>query len=530
MHILGLTHPMAWNNTACLVSGGELVRMVEEERLNRFKQSHGVSPNKAIENCLEAAGIGIGDVHFVAVGWDAVDYRRRKEKFIWDYQFRQLPIDLEDKRIRYFRHHLTHAASAFYPSPFEKASIVTWDGRGEQEAGLLGAGEGDDIRVLQELPLRESWGYVYGKVTEALGFIAHRDEGKVMGLAAYGEPDPATMDFIDWYEPPSLPYISKRRFRRFAARIAPRAPGAEITQEHKNLAASLQAVFEKGFLSMAKCLKDKTGYADFCVAGGCGLNCSANGALLRSGIADRIFVQPASHDAGTALGAAMLMYRETVGIKTDIKFQHAFYGPEFGDGEIREALERTRMGNFRPMDDPAEETAALLAKGRIVGWFQGRMEIGPRALGGRSILADPRDPALAARVNALKGREPWRPLAPSVAIEDAPRYFDRWCESPFMLIAFAANDAAKAEIPGVIHVDGSVRAQTVTASAQPEFHALISAFRRLTGVGAVLNTSFNVGQEPIVCTPRDALMTFYSSQMDALVMGRWIAEKKRGAS
>ncbi len=525
MHILGLTHPMAWNNAACLISGGGLVRMVEEERLNRFKQSHGVAPNKALENCLEAGCIDLSGVNFISVGWDAADYRKRKEKFIWDYQFKQLPIDIEDKRVKYIRHHLTHAASAFYPSPFDKACVITWDGRGEQESGLLGVGEGDDIRAIQELPLKESWGYVYGKVTEALGFIAHRDEGKVMGLAAYGTPDISRLDFIDWYDPPNLPYISKRRFRRFTSKLVPRRPGAEITQEHKDLAATIQAAFEKGLIAMATILREKTGISDFCLAGGCSLNCSANGALLRSGIAERIFVQPASNDAGTALGAAMLTYREIVGVKPDIKFDHAFHGPKFTDEQVRTALTRTRMGNFRPMDDPAAEAAALLAKGRIIGWFQGGMEIGPRALGGRSILADPRDPEIAAKVNRIKGREPWRPLAPSVLLEDMPRYFDVWRESPFMLVAFMANGAARSEVPGVVHVDGSVRAQTVSKAVQPEFHALISAFKALTGAGAVLNTSFNIGPEPIVCTPRDAVMSFYSSPLDALVMGRWLVEK-----
>jgi carbamoyltransferase len=523
MNILGLTHPMAWNNAACLVTGGELSCMIEEERLNRFKQSHGVAPNKAVEHCLETAGLRLEDIHFVAIGWDADDYRKRKEKLIWDYQFRQLPVDLDDKRIRYLRHHLTHALSAFYPSPFEKASVISLDGRGEQESGILGRGDGDDFEIVHPVPVRESWGYVYGKVTEALGFTAHRDEGKVMGLAAYGEPDEKSFGFIDWDEP--VPHISKRRFRRFFGSLTPRAENGEITDAHRNLAATLQAAYQKALIQMARFLREKTGIPDFCLAGGCALNCTANGALFRSGEARRLFVQPAAHDAGTALGAALQVYRDVVGIKPEVKFLHSFHGPGYTDAEIEAALRASRMNNFRRLDDPAEEASALLEDGKVLGWFQGRMEVGPRALGGRSILADPRDKTIADRVNRLKGREPWRPLAPSVLAEDAPRYFRKWCDSPFMLVAFDATDEARNEIPGVVHVDGTVRAQTVTEETQPLFHRLISAFRKRTGTGALLNTSFNVGREPIICTPRDALMTFYASGLDALVMGSWLVEK-----
>ncbi|MCU0722649.1 MAG: carbamoyltransferase [Planctomycetes bacterium] len=523
MYILGLTHPMAWNNAAALMRDGEIVLWVEEERLNRFKQSHGVPPLRALEACLAEAGIGAGDVDAVGVGWDRGGWGRWRDRIAWDFHFKSLPFEVDEARVRHVRHHLAHALSAFYPSPFERAAVITLDGTGESESGILGAGEGADVRVLATVPRRESWGYLYGKVTEKLGFAGHRDEGKVMGLAAYGEPDPARFDFIDWRR--GIPRIDKKGFKRFLASVPDRDPGDEITDAHRNLAATVQQAYERGLLAIGAWLARRTGLRDACLAGGCALNCAANGALLRSGVFERIFVQPAAHDAGTAAGAAFQVYRERTGRRPPLAGRGPFTGPRYGSAEAGALLASARLQGARRVADPAAEAAALVAAGKIVGWFQGRMEVGPRALGGRSLLADPRDAAMRDRVNRVKGREPWRPLAPSVLAEDAAEFLVERHPSPFMLLAFTATPAARARIPAVVHVDGTVRAQVLEREAHPLFHRMVSLFKERTGVGAVLNTSFNGPGEPIVGSPRDAVETFYSTGIDALVIEDWVVVK-----
>jgi carbamoyltransferase len=516
MYILGLTHPMAWNNAAALMRDGEIVLWVEEERLNRFKQSNGVPPLRAIDACLREAGIGLKDLDAIGVGWDRGGWGRWRDRIAWDFHFKSLPVEVDDPRVRHVRHHLAHALSAFYPSPFERAAVITLDGTGESESGLVGAGEGADVRILATIPRRESWGYLYGKVTQALGFTAHRDEGKVMGLAAYGKPDPGRFDFIDWRR--ELPRIDKKGFKKFLASVAPRDPEEEIRDAHRDLAATVQWAYEKGLLAIGRWAAKRTGMADACLAGGCTLNCAANGALLRAGIFRRIFVQPAAHDAGTAAGAAFQAYREKTGNRPPLASRSVFCGPRPGPSEVAALLAGAGLRTFRRAEDPAEEAAGLLAEGKIVGWFQGRMEVGPRALGGRSILADPRDPAARDRVNRVKGREAWRPLAPAVLAEDAREFLVEAAPSPSMLVAFTATPAARARIPAAVHVDGTIRAQVLEREANPLFHRLLCAFKRRTGVGAVLNTSFNGPGEPIVCTPRDALEGFFSTGLDALVI------------
>lgn len=524
MWILGLTHPMAWNNAACLLRDGEIVLFVEEERLNRFKQAYGLAPVQALQRCLDEAGIGLSEVDRIGVGWDVAAWKKRRDKVVWDYQFKQLPLDPDDPRIRYVRHHLTHVLSAFDPSPFETAACLSFDGTGESEAGLLCRCAEGPPDILASIPRRESWGYLYGKVTETIGFEGHRDEGKVMGLAAWGTPDPDRFDFIDWSRP--IPRIDKKGFKKFLAGVERRRPDEEIRAEHMDLAATLQAAFERGLVAMARWLRDRTGEENLVLAGGCALNCAGNGALVREGIFERIFVQPAAHDAGTALGAALALHRETTGNRAPLRLVSAGLGPRFACEEVGALLRATGSGRVRETDNPAGEAAALLAEGKVVGWFQGAMEVGPRALGFRSILADPRDASMRDRVNRIKGREPWRPLAPSLLEEEAGRFLAPGnTPSPFMLIAFAATEEARKRIPAVVHVDGTVRAQILDGEGDGRFRDLVARFRDRTGIGAVLNTSFNARGEPIVCTPRDALQAFYSMGLDALVIENFVVLK-----
>ncbi len=401
--------------------------------------------------------------------------------------------------------------------------MISLDGTGEYEAGLLGRADGSGVRIMATIPRRESWGYLFGKLTELLGFTGHRDEGKVMGLAALGTPDRGLFDFIDWSR--QVPRIRKQRLKAFLRSREPRRPGEEITREHMDLAATLQAAYERALLSMAGWLSARTGEKALCLAGGCGLNCAANGALAREGIFERIFVQPAAHDAGTALGAALEAHRRETGERASLSFSHPYFGPGYSPEEVERLISSAGLGRAEKLDDPAAAAARLLAGGKVIGWFQGRMEVGPRALGARSILADPRDPSARDRVNRIKGREPWRPLAPAILEEDSGVWLRERVESPFMLLAFTASSEALRRIPAVVHVDGTIRAQVLSREANPLFHGLITGFKALTGVGAVLNTSFNGPGEPIVCAPRDALQTFFSTGLDALIMECWKVEK-----
>ena len=524
MNILGLTHPMAWNNAACLVVGGDLVRMIEEERLNRFKFSSRVPPRLSIEACLAAGDATLDDVDLIAVGWEAGNRQKRKKRFPWNFLARLLPFDIEDPRIRFVRHHLSHAIASYYLSGYPQANVISLDAYGGSESGVLGVGDGAEFRILKTVPTKGSWGWIYSEVTKALGFRFHADEGKVMGLASYGEPDMEGVDFVDWDR--DVPLIDRTRFRRFAAELPRRRKGEEIVDDHRRAAATIQAVLGRGVRRMAAYLHGVSGFEALCLSGGCALNCAVNGEILREPTVARLYINPAPHDLSSAVGAALWAHKEATGERPVEVLHHAHLGPAYTDEAVEAVLVDVGVASWRKAEDICDEAARRLAEGEVVGWFQGPMEFGPRALGGRSILADPRDPALADRVNAIKGREPWRPLAPSIQEEEAPRLFDDWCPSPFMLIAFQANDTCRSEIPGVVHVDGSVRAQTVSRETQPGFHSLLGAFRERTGVGALLNTSFNVAREPIVCTPRDALMTFYSSGLDALVLGRWLVEKQ----
>lgn len=552
MIVLGVTDPVGDDNAAAILVDGELVGMVEEERLNRIKHARNMPPTRAIAWCLEQAGCTISDVDVVAVGYSdpktmflesakAVARRRlarrpafrslrgelrvyRGHKQYASQLLRAIGAD-EDKLV-WVRHHLAHAASTFHLSPFEQANIVSLDGSGGQDAGLLGVGRGVDIEAFDYVDRETSWGVFYEAFTGGLGFRQHSDEGKVMGLAAYGDPGDAVFPFIDLSGPDGWPCYDRVAMYEEISRIKPRTRDVyPINSYHEHIAARLQFSLEAVMARITQELHARTGLTDFCLAGGTALNCSSNGKLLALPHVERLFVQPAASDAGTALGAAVWAYVQRTGERPKTTFNHAYWGPEYDNDEIQATLDQAKI-TYRKVDDVSAETARLVADDKIVGWFQGRVEVGPRALGARSIIANPTNPQMKDAVNNnVKFREPWRPFAPSLLAEHMEEYFGTTHESPFMILAFQARDDVASKIPATLHVDGSGRPQTVDRETNPRYWRMIDEFRKLTGVPVVLNTSFNVDSEPIVCTPKNALATLYMSGMDALAIGDFIVEK-----
>jgi len=542
MIILGLTHPISWNNAACILIDGKLVAMAEEERFNRIKHAPRMAAKQAMDYCLQQANLALQDVDYVAIGFDsalraAVGNLSLREPLSslnqaaqWLYYGnvyeRQLPLDNYDRnRVVFVNHHLAHAASSFFASGFPEANILSLDGSGGTDAGILGVGRDTEIKILKTVANRSSWGLMYELITEALGFRRHSGEGKTMGLAAYGKPDPDGLPFVDWNG--EIPVIDPKKRQAFMAGLKHRHKDDPITAEHQRLAATLQYTLERAAQRMVEWLYEQTGIKRLCLAGGVALNCSMNGKLARLPFVDEIFIQPAAHDAGTALGAALAVYVEKTGHRPDWRMEHAYWGPQYDDEVIEAALRGFTGIRFHRSDDVCAETAELLAQGHIVGWFQGRLEIGPRALGNRSILADPSRPGMKELINnGVKHREPWRPFAPSILEEAAGRYIDAPIPSPYMLLAFDTKPSARAELVSAIHVDGTCRPQTVSRVTNPRYWELIKHFEKLTGIPAVLNTSFNVDSQPIVNTPHQAIDTFLNCGMEILAIGDYIVWKE----
>ncbi len=546
MNILGLSSPIAINPAACLYRDGRLVAAVEEERLIRFKQAPHMPPFRAIEHVLEEGGLSLQEIDQVAVGHGGPHWSFAR--VLGEFIRGRIPLTKRDieREILYYlhhfvlwrgtqgrlvsdrskltmvRHHLAHAASAFLLSDFDEANIISLDGRGGFESGILAVGRGNEIEILESIPLSSSWGHMYEKVTARLGFRPHADEGKVMGLAAYGVGD--VFPFIDWNEP--FPRIRPRAFREFIAAMPQRHPKEPLTDEHRNIAASLQATLERGVLLISRHLERRTGLRDLCLAGGIAMNCSMNGVLFRGPYVDRIFVQPASSDAGTALGAAAWVHTRLTGRRPEGPFDHAYWGPSYTREEIETALRKARVKNYERCDDICAVAAQLLAENHVIGWFQGRMELGARALGARSILANPSDPGMHDRVNRdVKWREPWRPFAPSMQAEHMADYLEGSYRSPFMIHAFMARKDNLPKIQGAVHVDGTCRPHTVERHANPRYWQLLEEFRKITGIPVLLNTSFNVKGQPIVNTPLEAIATFYSCGLDYLAIGDYLIWK-----
>ncbi|MGB9243771.1 MAG: carbamoyltransferase [Candidatus Acidiferrales bacterium] len=554
---LGINYSEMHDSAACIARDGHILFAVAEERLSRLKHDARF-PSLSIEACLAAAGIRAGQLDFVCFGWPpAIEALKHDLKCM---ATGSLPLNYVDlvstvrrnlnhtrkqngkkqflarfptkAQFRFVEHHLAHAISAYSFSGFDDAAVLVLDGRGAWEASSLWHGRDGRLEHVWTIPWPNSLGLFYAQFTQYLGFQPYSDEWKVMGLAPYGEPGINLRDFII---PDDNPYKVSTRLllddkpsplAGITARLGPqREAESEIDPKHKNVAFAVQDACEEAMMTLARAAVAKTGSRNICLAGGVALNSKANGKILSCGIVDRIFVQPAAGDDGVCLGAALAPYLDNGGKLPMHKMRHAYLGAENSDQEIEKALTTYKLRATR-VADPATAAAEMLANGKILGWVQGRMEFGPRALGARSILADPRDPEMNAKVNnAVKFREWWRPFAPSMLAEVAGEYIESATDSPFMILTAQVKPEKRSVIPSVTHVDGSARPQTVERDVNPLYWRLIREFGNRTGVPVVMNTSFNLRGEPIVATPTDAVRTFFSSGMDALVIGSFVVEK-----
>lgn len=574
MAILGLNCFMH-DSAAALLADGGIACAVEEERLSRRKHT-GAFPRRAIDECLRVGGVEFGDLEHVGFYWDpwltlrhrAWNALRFFPRSLWilrnwggatDHDtirggvrtfVRMVRIGSELRReygggrrgprLHYVPHHLAHAASAFFVSPFEEAAIWTVDGTGERTTSTFARGRERGIEVLREVPFPHSLGAFYGAITQFLGYGVADEEWKVMGLAAYGEPRfyPELRRLVEWKPDGTFrldldyfhyQYASERLWYspKLLELLGPARRADEDPEEPRfaDVAASAQKLLEETALHMLRHLHQLSPSERLVIAGGVGLNCAMNGVIRARSPFREVFVQPASHDAGCSLGSALWIAHGVLGRPRMSPLRDAYLGAEYGEEEIERAVDGAARP-FRRMQDPAGDVAELLAQGKVVGWFQGRMEFGPRALGNRSILADPRSAEMRDRVNAkVKFRESFRPFAPAVLAERADELFEGSPRSPFMLFVHRVRPEARERIAAVTHADGTARVQTVERGVNPRFHRLICAFAERTGVPVVLNTSFNVAGEPIVATPEDAIACFEHSGLDALALGSWLATK-----
>ncbi len=594
MRILGIS-AFYHDSAAALIEDGEIVAAAQEERFTRRKHDARF-PRHAIEFCLNHFGLELGDIDYV-VFYDKpfLKFERLLETYLAfaprglrSFQM-AIPIWVREKlfqksllrrelksygpdydwnhKLLFTEHHLSHAASAFYPSPFDEAVVLTMDGVGEWATTSVAAGRGNRLEVTKEIHFPHSLGLLYSAFTYYTGFKVNSGEYKLMGLAPYGEPKYAGKIFehlidlkpdgsfrldLDYFEYCTGLKMTNGRFDSLFGGPA-RKPSEPVEQRHMDVAASIQVVLEEAVLRLTRSLQAETGARNLCLAGGCALNCVANGKVLRDGRFERIWIQPASGDAGGALGAALAAYhlyrdqprRPATGCDS---MQGSYLGPRFPQREIEERLRRAGA-RFRVLDENCllEACTDALIEGQALGWFQGRMEFGPRALGARSILGDARSPSMQSVLNLkVKYRESFRPFAPSVLREDVADWFEFEDDSPYMLLVADVAErrrramtedernlfgieklkVPRSEIPAVTHVDYSARIQTVHRETNPRYHALISAFKERTGCPVIVNTSFNVRGEPIVCTPEDAFRCFMGTEIETLAVGDCFLRKE----
>ncbi len=549
MIILGLNQVpgmLAWmhDSAAAIVKDGKIIATAEEERFNRLRHSRG-NPQKAIKYCLDEAGIMMSDVDIIAMGQNPyAPYTRFRPSLtpfgivrdfanlaIFKY-FQKERKKETNAKIKFIDHHLAHAASTYYCSGYDEANVLTIDGSGETESFVFYIGRNGKLKRVWDIPLGNrfsfkklhSIGMIYSAVTSLLG-LGTNAEGKTMGLASYGKP---VYDFSDILNIKSHDKysIDKSKVKKLYGYLA-RGRYDEITQEHKNLAASLQDALEKSIVALAKESYEYSGIRNFALAGGVALNCNMNTLLLEQKFCDNLFIQPAAHDGGIALGAALAVGGEAGEVKPE-ELRNAYFGPDFSDDKIEQLLKESKL-KYTKHKNIEEVVAKLVADGNIVGWFQGRMEMGPRALGNRSILSNPMIKDMDKRVNEeVKHRESWRPFAPSVTEESATKYFkgvDKAKNSPFMLHTFYLQDKYKDKFPAITHVDGSSRIQTVNKKQNKKYYKLLTEIGKLTGHSMVMNTSFNDNGEPIVCTPKDALKCYSATGFDAVALGSYLLKK-----
>lgn len=586
-YILGIS-AFYHDSAACLIRDGEIIAAAQEERFTRKKHDFSF-PKNAVQFCLSQAGIKVEDLAYVAF-YDKpfVKFERIIKSYLayaplgiksflqampmWLKQKLFLRDIIKDElgsevKVIFPEHHQSHAASAFYPSPFQESAFLTVDGVGEWTTTSYGVGKDNKIDLLAELKFPHSVGLLYSAFTYYTGFKVNSGEYKLMGLAPYGEPkyvDIILRELVDLKPDGSfklnLKYfdycvglkMTNERFDKLFGAPA-RNPESRVEQRHMDLARSVQVVTEKIILRMAWHIQRETGQKNLCLAGGVALNCVANGKIFSEKLYDNIWIQPAAGDAGGALGAALFVhytYLDNPRKAGERDSQHASYlGPGFNDGQI-EGILKSKNIPYEKLNngDVAKRVAKLIADEKVVGWFQGRMEFGPRALGSRSIIGDPRSPEMQSVMNLkIKYRESFRPFAPSVLREYAPDYFEFKDESPYMLVTAPVREekrrkltpeeeklfgieklkTIRSDVPAITHVDYSARLQTVDKGDNPLYHSMIKAFYDLTGCPIIINTSFNVRGEPIVCTPEDAYTCFMRTQMDYLIMGNYLLDKTK---
>lgn len=602
MNVLGILG-FGQNPAACLLQDGKMVAFVEEERMTRLKGSDGMFPTKSVAWCLSKAKLNLEQVDRIAFGWDANRYPygvgtsftktylkfwgvNRKshrvqsdsnsamaqafetlleyhpDRIISKIQKGLRAAGLRGKfpKIEFVNHHLAHAYSTYFCSNFDKAGIMTIDGSGEDVSTELFIAEGNNVRSVEKYPIPHSLGWFYAAVTQYLGFIPYRDEGKLMGLAALGE---ERREHNKWIEPLSKVlkisedsyevnpiytkfgghYYADRYTDEFVKLITSVDPKAApiyygdkgekdgkviskyLLDVYIDIAWAAQELLERAGLMLAKKLVNKYGMKNICIAGGVGMNCKLNGEILQRSGCENIFVQPASSDAGTALGAAMIVAQRN-GDDVRNPLMNTYYGPSSTNDEILALLKNSKL-NYTTLTDPSTKAAELLEEGNIIAWFQDQMEFGARALGNRSILANPVFPNMKLKVNdEVKYRENWRPFCPSMIDEVKNDYLENVNEASFMIVAYHMKQGMRSSVPAIVHVDGTVRPQAVSDKSNPKFHSLIANLGKKTGHSVVMNTSFNVRGEPIIVTPLDAVRCFYSNGLDALIMGDFLLTKK----
>tara|TARA_Y100000031_G_scaffold47361_1_gene53967 strand:+ start:6159 stop:7973 length:1815 start_codon:yes stop_codon:yes gene_type:complete len=585
MNILGIS-AFYHDSAACLLRDGEIVAAAQEERFTRKKHDDSF-PKEAVEFCLQEAGISVADLDYVGF-YDKpfVKFERILETYlsIAPKGLRQflsaMPVWLKEKiwtrsnirvnlqysgPVLFSEHHESHAASAFYPSPFEEAAILTMDGVGEWATSSIAVGRSNKIELIKELRFPHSLGLLYSAFTYYLGFKVNSGEYKVMGLAPYGKPEYTktilehvidlkedgsfrmNQDYFDYLG--GLTMTNKKFGDLFGGPA--RTAESNLTQKEMDLAASLQEVTEEIMLRMSRHVRKLTGMKNLCLAGGVALNCVGNGKVLREKIFDKLWIQPAAGDAGGALGVAMCIWHQMLDNKRQVKegdsMKGSYLGPRYKAKSLRKFLD-SREIPYKQLDDTelTHTVANHLKTGKVVGWFQGRMEFGPRALGGRSIIGDPRSPKMQSVMNLkIKYRESFRPFAPSVLQEKVSEWFDMNAESPYMLLVAPVKEdkridipdekkdlfgidllnVPRSQIPAITHVDYSARIQTVRKETNPRYYDLIQEFEKITGCPVIINTSFNVRGEPIVCRPEEAYLCFMRTEMDTLVLENFVLYK-----
>lgn len=553
MNIIGIS--AYFHDSSCaLIQDGKIACAISEERFSRFKNDSRL-PVRAFRYCLESGNINITDIDCVAYYENPYQKLSRQLEYNFNQSsdkelgwvdcykpFREIREVLGyEGKIKFYDHHLSHAAASYFFSGFDNAAILTTDGVGEWDSTTFGEAKGLNIELLRGIRYPNSVGLFYSTITNYLGFRVLSGEYKVMGLAPYGRPTyvdklrklysiPNELDFkldMNYFDFGQIQRMYTDSLIDYLG-FEPRVPESEIKQEHKDLAKSLQVVLEEILLSQVRELRKRVDSPNLCLSGGVALNCVATHAIRKTNIFENIFVQPASGDSGSALGAAALAYIELNEHQKGCEaLKHVYLGPEYKQEDMCDMLNAMEINAINCRNNREklnEEVVDRLVDGKVIGWFQGRMEFGPRALGARSILADPRNPNMRIRLNDLvKKRESFRPFAPAILEEYAKQYIDMDNESPYMLETCQVRSCM--DLPAITHVDGSCRPQTVSANTNAEFHSLIMAFYKCTGCPILVNTSFNVRGEPIVCSPLDALRCFGNSGIDVLVLGDFIIDR-----